>query len=346
MKTFRSYLTDGPDWRLAPYCPGDEVEILKLFKQVFGVERTRERWNWEYAENRAGQYHIMLAKNPEGEVIGHVSGIPVFAKYNDRQYIFEQLVDFMVRSDHRGRQKGDYLFIQLAYKYMDEFAREDAESVLYGIPNEVAFRSSTLSGNFPYQPLDPIIYFTKSIRERKAFSPADINVTFQPIDEFGYEAQEIWSQHKDNYPITIIKDQNYLNWRYCKCPDIQYFKLLIHLDNRPIGYLVMKDSFDGEKHNFPNEKLGVVVDWIVSRKYEILYEQIMACCERWASDKHIDRILILFPKHSREYQFLRKMGYEEFVSRYKFGAKSFNEKINLKKLNKNWFYTLGDFDIV
>ena len=41
-------MTDVPGWKLATYSPGDEVGILRLFKQVFKVERTLDRWSWEY----------------------------------------------------------------------------------------------------------------------------------------------------------------------------------------------------------------------------------------------------------------------------------------------------------
>ena len=158
-------MTDVPGWKLATYSPGDEVGILRLFKQVFKVERNLDRWNWEYADNRAGKFHIMLAKNSEREVIGHLSSIPVFVKYYDRQYIFGHGVDFMVRSDYRGKQKGAYLFIQLIHKYMDEFVGKDGEAVLLGVPNEVAFRTGTLSKfPSPFIPLSKILFLTKNVK--------------------------------------------------------------------------------------------------------------------------------------------------------------------------------------
>lgn len=263
-------------------------------------------------------------------------------------------MDSMVRRDYRGKKKGAHLFIELIHRFGDECAKEDREAVVFGLTNEIAFTIGTkLNVLYRYIPITEIIYLTKNLKKDSSLTKdKNLKNNYNPsihinqIDEFGSETREIWNTYRDNYATTIIKDQNYLNWRYCKCPDIHYFKFLIHVDNAPIGYVVMKDSFDGERHNFPDERLGAIIDWIVPRTYEKYYNSILAFCESWASDKEINRLLIMFPKPSREYQFLRGMGYEEFITRYKLVGRTYTEEITLEELNKSWFYTLGDFDIV
>ena len=44
-----------------PYREGDEAQILPLFRQSFFVERSPERFRWEYRENPAGNERIRLS---------------------------------------------------------------------------------------------------------------------------------------------------------------------------------------------------------------------------------------------------------------------------------------------
>jgi hypothetical protein len=59
------------------YREGDEEGILKLFQTSFHVERSRERWRWEYRENPYGELRITEAFAPDGDLVAHYAGYPV-----------------------------------------------------------------------------------------------------------------------------------------------------------------------------------------------------------------------------------------------------------------------------
>ncbi|HBL25619.1 MAG TPA: hypothetical protein DD490_02160, partial [Acidobacteria bacterium] len=60
-----------------PYREGDEAQILPLFRQSFFVERSPERFRWEYRENPAGNERISEAFAEDGRLVAHYAGYPV-----------------------------------------------------------------------------------------------------------------------------------------------------------------------------------------------------------------------------------------------------------------------------
>ena len=56
---------------------GDEEQILPLFRRSFFVERSVERFRWEYQENPYGNRKISEAFTEDGRLVAHYAGYPV-----------------------------------------------------------------------------------------------------------------------------------------------------------------------------------------------------------------------------------------------------------------------------
>jgi len=83
------------DWYVRDFQPGDEIQILKLFKKVFGYQRSLEHWLWKFEPNPAGKQIVVAVAN-DGSVVGHFAGIPVFATTPSDVLLMTQGADHMV----------------------------------------------------------------------------------------------------------------------------------------------------------------------------------------------------------------------------------------------------------
>ncbi len=115
------------DVELREYRPGDETAILATFNLVFRevcgdsyVDRTLERWRWEFADNPQGM-RVMLAVTSDGLVAGQYAGVPmrVWSAQHGRELSFFHAVDSMVHPDYRKGLRKKSLFIEVAERYFE-----------------------------------------------------------------------------------------------------------------------------------------------------------------------------------------------------------------------------------
>ena len=95
-------VTQPSPWSIRPYEPGDEEQILRLFKKVFGRERSLAHWQWKYRDNPEGA-QILVAVTDAGEVVGHYAGIPVRVTVDRKPFSFSILSVQIGRASCRER---------------------------------------------------------------------------------------------------------------------------------------------------------------------------------------------------------------------------------------------------
>ena len=346
----------GPPWTVQSYCPEDEQGILALFRQVLQAERTPEQWRWLYAENRAGHHHItvahlrwacnVVAKDVHADVIGHFATIPVLVQVDDQALIFGQGADLMIRADHRGANNGSYLLYDLLSAHLDRYLKTGAEALVFGTANAIAYQSVSKWPDLCL-PLTELFFLTRELesrhRPRKAKSVEREAVHLQPIRRIDHTADSIWQQRRRDYPIMTIRDQDYLRWRYKAWPAKPYFVYLIMIDREPVGIVVLGGFFYGGRNS------AAVIDWIVPLAYLPCLRAIIAGCEDLARGAGADKLVILFPPHSAEFQSMAAIGYHKEDSGFPLcllGPKFMTAAPDEQALRQHWFYTLGDFDLV
>ena len=82
-------------WTIRPYQPGDEAQILALFKKVFGIERSLQHWYWKFRDNPGGDTHIYLAVTESGRIVGQYAGLPVLMHWDGETLRLTQILDVM-----------------------------------------------------------------------------------------------------------------------------------------------------------------------------------------------------------------------------------------------------------
>lgn len=328
---------EGLEYTIGPYEPGDEKEILRLFKKVFNIDRSLEHWNWKFLDNPMGT-HIYLAKLPSGRVISQFAGIPVKLKWGEKTCVFSQILDSMTDTEYRKGLKKPGVFAGTCYKFVDYYGRPDREIIMYGLPNPEAYRlGRRLLG---YTHLSDVYNLSKDLKD---LAPQEEipGIQVEMKERFSDDLDDLWDWSKKDYSLAIIRDFTYLNWRYTLCPEVTYYiaEARRESDGKLLGVGVLRSDFVGQN-------VAVIVDLLLPREQEDAGRAIARHCESLAQKGGVEKIQCLVPGYRWEHGLFTRMGYTPEKTQFVLVGRTYSSELPLDWVKKNWYYTLGDFDIV
>ncbi len=336
-------------WFIRPYRPGDEHQILDLFKRVFGVEHSLDHWRWRFRDNPAGQYHIRLAETPSGELVGQYAGLPARMAWGEKTLVFNQVIDVMVDPRFRLGLKRPGLFSALANKGISDYAGPDKVSGGYGFPTPEARRiGQRVAG---YIPLHPVIGLTLDLGRD---SPDGAGVLqsgararlearlyrVQEVERFDHEFDRFWEHVRLGLPVAIVRGARYFNWRYADCPDVRYAMLAAfhRLTGAPAGVAILRMGVRGQP-------VAALVDWLVRGRASGAALALLARCNQVARQAGMEQLQAWFPPYSFPYRWFQEMGFRPNETMYEFVAISMSPEVFVDWAKDQWYYTMGDSDI-
>ncbi len=331
--------------KIGPYREGDEAGILELFKEVFKVDRPLEKWVWEYKDHPVGM-HVFVGRLADGKIVSHFSGLPVRTKVFDKTFIFSQIVDSMVHPRCRAGLKKQGLFKLTLLAYCYEYGREDRELVHVGLPNALHYRLGVQT--LYYVPLTKCYAHTKTLPDKGPVTPRGPEVkafgeTFHVDvpERFPDDVGDIWEKVKATHGIIGHRDAEYLDWRYCRIPDQTYRIITVRSDEGALrGVAVTRTRWLGK------EDL-VIVDWLVDPEYDTSGPVLVGVCEYFARIDGMNRVLCILNHNAPESRVFEDMGYDLEKTGFRLVAHSYApETLGELEIQRHWYYTLGDFDVV
>ncbi|MBI9073909.1 MAG: GNAT family N-acetyltransferase [Desulfatibacillum sp.] len=233
-------------WQARPYQQGDEHEILKLRRAVFGqvdpVRALLDTWRWQFQCNPAGPGFIMLAED-RGDIVGQYAAIPVRMLVDGEEILCGYSCDTMVHPDYH-RQR---IFVSLANLVYEDMEINHGIHSVWGFPNENSMPGFTKklgwqsAGCFLARITLPKVSALLGDR-RKERRPLYLGkgVEAKPIMEFGPEFDQLWREHKPQTGIIQVRDRAYLQWRYLGVAGFEYEPFGVFLENRLQGYFVLR----------------------------------------------------------------------------------------------------------
>ena len=323
---------------IGPYEPGDEHAILDCFKVVFGIDRSLEHWNWKFRDCPFG-IHAYLGKTGSGQVVSQFTGIPSPYKVGSRTFVFSQILDSMVDPAFRKGLKKPGLFASTVYEFVDRYGHDHEEAIMYGLPNPQAFRiGRRLLG---YSFMHDIVTLYRSSEELIAEPlPAPEEIEVEMVSRFGPVADELWAAYEPAVEVSMIRNTEYLDWRYADCPDVEYAMLVARgRDGTPRGLAVARGGFIGTQD-------AVLCDWVVPVEDRDAARALLVAVESQAKKINASGLHILFPGYSPEYKVVEACGYSARETQFIQVARSYTPNVPLDLLKEKWFYTLGDYDLV
>ena len=319
------------------YEPGDEHEILRVFKKVFQVDRSMDAWRWQYAQNPAG-LHCHLAKTRDNRVVSQFVGVPRRMQVRDEVLCFSEIVDSFTDPDHRQGLKKPGWFARTCYAFVDHYGRPDREVIMYGLPNPMAYRvGSRLLG---YEHFYRVELLTRELPKSAEPVFLDDGAYGEDITSFGSEFDDLFATLRARHPVLTVRDSTYLNWRYCERPDAIYDRVAFcNKDSSLRGFAVFR-------HRWLDQPVSALAELVLDPE-DPATPSIVSYLEARAAAQGAERIQIMMSPHTEESNGLKLMGYEPQRSQFRLVARTYDRtNVPLDWLCDNWYLTLGDFDII
>ena len=339
------YLDPAGRWIIRPYRPGDEHQILTLFRRIFDVDRTLEHWRWKFQENPAGQ-QIILAVANDGQIIAQHAGLPVRVAKGEQIFLFVNSVDSMVDSRFRQGLKRPGLMVSLVLQHDREFMGQgpDKGAIGYGFPNPANYR--LLIGTNTCQSLHPVFQLGKELTVPggdRIGTPARAGswrYRIERVARLRPSFDRLWHQCRQELPLAAVRDSQYLNWRYADCRDVSYTILVAtdRLTGRPSGAAVLRLGL-------PDRPVALLMDWLVPSGRQDLAQMLLDHCHALAMASGLQRIEAWFPEYTTQFHFLRAQDYEPAPTMYHLIARQCAPEPSLEWVRDHWYYTMGDSDI-
>ena len=324
-------------WNVRAYQPGDEIQILELFKRVFGYERSLAHWRWKFLENPAGQ-QITLAAGDDGSIIGQFAGLPVVAATHRESLLLTQGIDHMV--DASMRRKGIYR--AMARHFFQTFVNPTHAIAWFAFPVPANFDIEVKA--FGCQGLQQVPNLVWDLSKRELWGPSlrhSWRYRVDHVKRFGAAIDGLWSDCSREYSLATVRNSRYLNWRYADRPDVDYKLMVVsdQLSDRTIGLAVMRFGwFD--------EPVAPMVDWMVRADDLEAARVLLSHCHDLAREKGLAATRAWFPDYAPQRDLLVSLGYRVETSRlHILSARDSEGSEVLKALREGFYYTMGDADI-
>lgn len=352
----------GQRWSVREYEQGDESQILELWKAAYPSRQyDREQWmrwwQWIHKENPVRPARILLAED-DGKIVGHNSLIFMLLKVGNQIVKACENTALMTHPEYRRQGIASKFERQLR----DETEREGVHLTI-GFASKASYVVDMKTGCFfdvvttriVFRPLNwgNAIRLRTSSRVLSRFgaivgnilyrvffrakgAPVVEGLTISQISSFDERINEFWARVSGQYEIMVVRNKEYLNWRYAAVLDLDYSIYIAEKGGEICGYLVLRCMQRG------HTKVGVIFD-IVTQSQQIsqcLISRAVEHCEREKADvvygtMIADRTLI---------KSFRNSGFVPFLKGGWFVVSSSSPHVSRKFLRdpKNWYVQLGD----
>jgi hypothetical protein len=328
--------------------PAILASFNRVFREVCGegyVDRTLPQWRWLYERNPAGR-RIHVAITADGTVAAHYGGLPCAVDSPFGACVFVQGVDSYVLPEWRGLRKTG-LFVATAEAWFAAAERQHGDAVIYGYPVPAAARVGQRC--LGYTDIRVVDYLTlDSLTLDPAAAPAvpsGVEVRAIPSLAGGIAAEV--DALADALPaewIRFRRDARYLRWRYLDAPDAPYELYGAWAGGRLAGVAALR----------PQHELVpgacTIADWLVPPADEAAGVALIAAAARRARAAQRARLLAVFADWAPEHALLRRLRFSitpsaQWLER-RLMHRTFAEAYTTAVLAAQWWYTLGDSDLV
>ena len=336
----------------------DLEEVANILHRVFGVRQSAATLRWKYT-GCAGRLVGTTVLTSDRRIIGFLGQIPVRVYAVGREILAVQGADVGVLEEHR---RLDAFLIMLRACVGELEAAGVA--LAYGTANaDAALTLATLLGQqrvaavpLLVRPLDGTIpgrilsafARTTELVTRCGASSVCAGLRLTRVNRFDDRFDRFWRRIRDDYPIMLVRDAAYLNWRYVDKAGVGYER--IGIENAASGdiegYAVLSITRRAGRVR------GRVCDLITPRHGgRRAAHALIAASVKWFRVQKADAADVWMFPHAHLRYALRRHG---FVRRrtgqggFQASALATGAAAKLQGVERaaNWFLSLGDSDTV
>ena len=260
---------ESAGWHARLYEPGDEAGIVALYATVFGYERTPEWWRWKVNTFPTPTELTWVAVSDDGRIVGHTAGIASRMKLMGEVRDVIVNVDAMTAPDFRRR--GILLALGEAG---NQHWRNQGYSAVVGLPNDQWGSRIPALG---WEKIFPLVWLRFPLHIGKTLSrpnrlpsalsrPAHLmgevvarswvrprvlrltrrshtsGINIEQVRSAGADFDTLWATLEGHYDNCIVRDAQYVQWRFLSALPSPYDVLIAHRGTHPTGYIAYRTA--------------------------------------------------------------------------------------------------------
>lgn len=357
-------------WTHRIYKEGDEQNIFDLVKAVWGEqvpdkEQWIKGWKWMFTENPAGSPIIWLAEH-DGKLVGEYPLVMADMKIGNKIVKVAQIADTMTHPEYR--RQG--IAFTLGREALTQLRRQGAY-LAFGFPTDDAYPLHIKSGWLDIcavpvmlKPLNlrnvlkeyltrnmlllGIPYIIAKLTLKTIFRakkiPKNNRLIINRISYFDDRFNDFWEQISNDYNIIMVRNKNYLNWRYVDVPNMEYTIYVAEKDDEVCGYMVLSRKY---QHQLI---FGQILDIIAidpQHQQNVVQCLISKAVEHFEREK-VDAVFSRIVTGRYFHSFLKTSFVPYIWSKNRFIIYNASPYLSVELLKnpKNWFIQLGDLPMV
>lgn len=310
------------------YKQGDENAILGLFKLSFKKEMSLDYWKWRFELNPAGKHFIKLMWIDD-LLVGHYAISPVKMNIFGKEEMTALSMTTMTHPEYGG--KG--IFNKLALKLYEELETKKGFKAIWGFPNKNSHYG--FIKNLSWSDVGVIHDLTMPANNNTSIQSENI----REIKNFSEKNARTLKELSASFNVNVIKDVNYLNWRYSLNPS-QDYTIFNYDDGNQEGFIVTKiypSNTQSGAYDLYLMELGLKKDQLGLMK--TFLDHIML-----HYNVNFDRVNIWLNLWDERHIILEKMGFFLEGRSTFLGIRNNTGHEGATNL-KNWSYSFSDSDV-
>lgn len=348
----------------------EDLDILQKMAEMaeshYGLEDDTAHGEYlahEYFHNPAGDALIEIAwDEEENRAAGQYIAIPMKIRIKGIDSDCLMSVNTLTRKDYRGQG----IFTGLAGTVYDR-AVSKGYRLAYGMPNQHSYPGFVKSLSFedrgaiplylrPLRPSNMVRSYLKwNLGAKLAVpfehfmkmkDPGTVSVERLTPDNL-FLADIFWKSVCDEYPVMICRDSAYIRYRYLDIPRRKYQCFYAMEDGRPVAFA------GGRVMVVANLQCGMVADFLFLPGHKKAAWTALKKLMFSLQAEGADMIGCMVPPGSKEARLIRRHGFfrcpramEPQPFRFILRILQPDDSAEEIKELKNWFFTMGDYDVV
>jgi ribosomal protein S18 acetylase RimI-like enzyme len=218
--------------------PEDKAAVISVLRESIDDwqgDWAEAYWEWKFERNPCGPGRIWVGDD-DGRIAGCYIWNPVQVRWGETTFLAAQSVDAAVHPDYRGHG----VFTDLARTAMDDDATGEL-ALVFAFPVEAAFRGQIRVG---FEPRLTVFSVHRPLligaRRRRRFE----GLALETATSFDSRFDAFSNAGRDS-ELTVVRDADYLQWRFFEHPTRAYETLVCERDGEIRGYCVI--SVDATK---------------------------------------------------------------------------------------------------
>lgn len=243
------------------YAPEDEPRVMEIIERVWGTDTRNDHaflWKWKHEldADRQMENNIAQVIVIDGKIEGYSGAIPVKIKIKDQIVEGVVILDTFTDPDSRGsgvrlmkqqlknvlipfgagNPRAKELWSRLAKK--DNVIIRNAHKMVRLLDPTESLINKKIPALFA-KPVGYVWRFVDGLRNIKFSKVYKESLRLERVEEFSQAIDELLNEFSRDFKFIVIRNHDYLNWRYVSCP-FQYEKWILRNGAKPVGYMVFR----------------------------------------------------------------------------------------------------------